>query len=618
MIRVLLLLIVFIYCGCQSSDVEKITPYEVIVIGEGTGAAAAAIQSARSGTQTILITPSVWLGGMLTAAGVSATDGNHQLPAGLWGEFRDSLRKHYGGADSLFTGWVSNTMFEPKVGEHYWKQMAAKEDKLEIRYNTHWQDITQEDELWKVTISDENGIETIYAKMLIDGTDLGDIAATVGATFDIGMDDRTKTGETMAPEKGNDIIQDLTYAAILQDFGVGADKTIPKPDGYDRNQFLCACEKFCENPEGTVHPCETMISYGKLPNGKYMINWPLKGNDYYANIIEKNSAGRAEDLAKAKNKTLQFIYFIQAELGYKHLGLAEDEFPTEDGFPLMAYHREGRRIHGLVQLNVNHILIPYKHTLYRTGIAVGDYPIDHHHFERPDAPEINFPMVPSFSIPMGALIPRGVNNLLVADKAISVTNIVNGSSRLQPVIVQIGQVAGLMAGLATAENKSPEELEVRKVQAALLEENGYLLPFIDTKPEDTHYKSIQKTGATGLMKGKGIPYKWANQTWFYPDSTISVNTLLENIKAFGTDLSAIEKSDELVTLATAYKIIQEWDSETSASADEKEYQRLWEEEWDLKSFELNRPIKRYELAVLLDKGLEVFERPIDIEGKWED
>ena len=53
------------------------------------------------------------LGGMLTAQGVSAIDGNDQLPSGFWNEFREALRRHYGGASALATGWVSVTQFEP-------------------------------------------------------------------------------------------------------------------------------------------------------------------------------------------------------------------------------------------------------------------------------------------------------------------------------------------------------------------------------------------------------------------------------------------------------------------------------------------------------------------------
>jgi len=336
-------------------------------------------------------------------------------------------------------------------------QIANQEANLEIWYDTPWTSISPANRGWQVILGKQNSTATIHAKIVIDGTDLGDLAAAAGASYEIGMDSRIKTQEKMAPSQANDIIQDLTYAAILQDFGDGVDKTISKPEGYDLSQFLCSCQQNCDdpNPKPKPHPCETMLSYGKLPNGKYMINWPIKGNDFYANIIENSEEERTAILEKAKNKTLQFIYYIQTGLGYKHLGIATDEFPSEDGLPLMPYHREGRRIHGLVQMNVNHMIHPYDHELYRTGIAVGDYPIDHHHYERPDAPEIDFPKVPSFNIPIGTLIPQGVDNLIVADKAISVTNIVNGASRLQPVILQVGQAAGLIAANAVMNDISP-------------------------------------------------------------------------------------------------------------------------------------------------------------------
>ncbi|MEZ4987102.1 MAG: FAD-dependent oxidoreductase [Saprospiraceae bacterium] len=54
---------------------------------------------------------------MLTAAGVSAIDGNYKLPSGLWETFRQRVYDYYGGADSVKTGWVSHVMFEPQVGQ---------------------------------------------------------------------------------------------------------------------------------------------------------------------------------------------------------------------------------------------------------------------------------------------------------------------------------------------------------------------------------------------------------------------------------------------------------------------------------------------------------------------
>lgn len=591
---------------CQPSTTSSIQNYDVVVLGKGTGAVAAAIQSARSGAKTLLVNPLPWLGGMLTSAGVSATDGNHQLPAGLWGEFRQHLRDHYGGADSLFTGWVSNTMFEPKVGAKYWAEIAAATSLLTLHNNSTYTDLKYENEAWQLVVKPENRESyTVSAKELVDGTDLGDVAASQGVAYDLGMEASALSGESMAPKVANDIIQDFTYAAILKDFGPEADKTIPEPPNYDPSVFDCACRHNCDLE--TAHPCETMISYGKLPNGKYMINWPIEGNDYYSNMVEMSDTERAVVYQKAKEKTLAFIYYIQHELGFKHLGLDPDEFPTQDLLPLMPYHREGRRIKGLVRLNVNHILQPFDYSLYRTGIAVGDYPIDHHHYEYPTAPEIDFPPVPSFNIPLGALIPAELDHLVIADKPISVSNIVNGSSRLQPVVLQIGQAAGLLAAMAAKQGVSPRALKVREVQGELLAAGGYLLPYMDVLPDDPAFKAIHRVGATGMLKGKGIPYKWANQTRFYPDTTMNTLAFVTDIQAFdpAINTSGIDP-EEVLTTGKFIALLQDL-----LGAEEKLATEAIESaiaEITGTDYQADAPIIKRHVALLLDKYVDPFHQ----------
>lgn len=526
------LLIAFpLFFSCQKSP-----EIQVLVIGGGSGGVAAGIQAARMGAKTIIVEPTEWLGGMLTAAGVSATDGNHAMPAGIWGEFRKKIRDHYGGPDKIATGWVSNTQFEPHVGAKIFAEMAAAEPYLQVWFKSNFVSAKKIPAGWEVRISRNGKTETLRCRILADGTDLGDVAASVGCRYSLGMDARKVTLEAMAPEQANFIIQDFTWCAILKDYGPGVDKTIPKPAGYDTAPFRCCCNPDpVKNPDPCPgekpHPCETMLTYAKLPGEKYLINWPAHGNDFYTNMVEMPESERIVIFEKAKNKTLCFVYYIQTELGYKHLGLADDEFPTTDFLPMIPYHREGRRVLGLVRLDVNHILNPYGQELplYRTGIAVGDYPIDHHHREKPDAPVIDFPPVPSFSIPAGCLIPKDVEDLLIADKAISVTNIVNGASRLQPVILQVGQAAGIMAALAVRHNVSPKDLSVREIQSEVLKAKGYLLPFYDVSPDHPDFEAIQRIAAAGILRGTGEPYQWANRTWFYPDSLADLSKLPADI-----------------------------------------------------------------------------------------
>ena len=71
---------------------------DVLVIGGTTSGTSAAIAAAREGVSTLVVEPTPMLGGMLTAQGVSAIDGNDGLPSGFWNEFREALRRRSGRA----------------------------------------------------------------------------------------------------------------------------------------------------------------------------------------------------------------------------------------------------------------------------------------------------------------------------------------------------------------------------------------------------------------------------------------------------------------------------------------------------------------------------------------
>ena len=120
---------------------KKVIYTDVLVVGGSASGVAAGLQSARMGVATLIVEPTTWLGGMITAAGVSAFDGNHLMPAGLFGEFRDQLYQVYGGPKQVETGWVSNTLFEPHVGDSIFKAFAIKEKKLQIQFNYSFKEV---------------------------------------------------------------------------------------------------------------------------------------------------------------------------------------------------------------------------------------------------------------------------------------------------------------------------------------------------------------------------------------------------------------------------------------------------------------------------------------------
>ena len=453
--------------------------YDVVVVGGGTGGTAAAIEAARDGARVLVVEESPWLGGMLTSSGVSAIDGNYRLRGGLFGEFTDSLAVRYGSYEALKSGWVSNILFNPAVGADILSNMADKAG-VEVRFGTA---LTALDGHWRLTLSDGSRVR---AKILIDGTELGDVALAAGAR-------ELEDGQAL---------QDMTYVAVVKEYGHPV--LLPEPQDYDPSHYRNCC--------ATWSP-EMMLSYGRLPSGHIMLNWPQSGNDIYLDYL---SMPREEVYRQAKNRTLGYLYYLQQELGYTHLGIADDVFPSADGLPFYPYYRESRRFAGRDTMTVEAAMRPYDFDLYTRAIAVGDYPVDHHHNQNPRHQELShlwFGKIPSFSVPLGVIVPVNTEDLLLADKNISVTWEMNGATRLQPVVMGLGQAAGALAALAVRKGCHPSEVPAAEVQSLLLDHGCYLLPFLDKKPGEPGFRELQEAGVRGEVKGTGRSVGWANETW---------------------------------------------------------------------------------------------------------
>ena len=604
--KIIIFIVLFLISCDDSSE------FDVIVIGGGAGGTSAAIQSARNGAKTLLIEETDWLGGMLTSAGVSAIDGNYKLPSGFWGEFKDSLVSHYGSLEALKTGWVSNTLFEPRVGNQILKSIAKKENNLKILFSTEVNSVAKLDlhktEHYNFNVKSSKG--NFSSKVLIDATELGDVLPMIDEDYDLGMDSREMYGEDIAPEKNNDIIQDLTFVMILKNYN--RSMKIEKPKNYDPSEFYCSTASInCPESDKALWTPKQMMNYGELPNGKIMINWPIYGNDYYSNLIEMNYDERNEVFKNAKEKSLRYLYYIQDELGYDNYSLSDEEFDTDDNFPPIPYYREARRIKGKVTFSLDYIKKPFDqiHPLYRTGILVGDYPVDHHHDAHPDRynlPQLAFYPIPSYSLPIGSIISKKNPNFLVAEKSISVSNLVNGTTRLQPVVLQIGQIAGLIASESVKNNINTHQIDVRNIQKKFLDTGGYIQPYLDVEKNHPSFKAYQRIGSTGILKGTGINVGWSNQTWFYPEDKIDFLDLLNSLDPY-YDLDKYELKD--LKISSVYKWIS-----SILGEDINQIEKNWES-LGLKNFNKNKIINRGEFAIIVDYFLKPFESfKIDFKG----
>ncbi|MEM9272488.1 MAG: FAD-dependent oxidoreductase [Cyanobacteria bacterium P01_F01_bin.143] len=488
---------------------------DVLVVGAGTGGVAAAIQAARSGVQTILATEFSWLGGMLTSAGVCAPDGN-ELAAwqtGLWGAYIKELQKRQSGG--LDNAWVSLFTYHPTVGAAIFDDWTKKLEKLQvIKTGKPLSVLKQGDRVTGVTFANL----TIEATITIDATELGDLLAIAEIPHRWGWELRSQFDEPSAPIEHNEITDKYTVQAptwvFLLDKGKG-ERQKGKGTNNRGNLFKNTWENY---------GAEKFLNYGKLTDNLYMINWPIAGNDYGLKSDRLTESAKAADefLIEAYNHSYNYAKYLQTELGANY-GLATNIFPHHENqilqnpeikldpaFALHPYYRESRRIIGKTTITEHDILpmtngyvasLPVNDQGEVNAIAIGNYANDHHY------PGFDFTLQPKsikwggrwtgtpFTIPYDAIVPESIDGLLVCEKNISVSHIANGSTRLQPVVMNIGQAAGIAASLCIADNCQPRELAVRNLQNALLQDPtapSAVIPLYNLSPQDPQWLSWQE------------------------------------------------------------------------------------------------------------------------------
>jgi hypothetical protein len=490
---------------------------EVLVVGGGTGGTSAALQAARQGAKTLIVSEFPWLGGMLTAAGVSAVDGNElaAFQTGIWKAFLQELQQRQ--PQGLDHGWVSFFTFNPRLGADIFADWVRQQPNLRwISGFIPKEVLVEHHQVVGVRFADF----TVFAEIIVDATELGDLLALAAVRYRWGWELKSHWQEPSAPHNTYypsklSPVQAPTWVILLKDYAktVTAPE-IPPPPYHSPEQFTGAWEN---------HGVERFLSYGGLGDHLIMINWPCNGNDYGEKLqrLIESETSRQELHQEMIWQSQSFAYFIQTQLGRRY-GLATGIFPaihpeylqfsanTQTAFALHPYYRESRRLQGLTTITELDILpmqnsqvapLPCNEKGECDTIAIGNYINDHHYTQG------SFPLQPKsmrwggrwtgtpFTIPYRALIPLEINGLLVAEKNISVSHIANGATRLQPVVLGIGQAAGMAAALCIELNCQPRDLPVSQLQTALLTDKiapAAVIPLLNLSPTHPEWLNWQQ------------------------------------------------------------------------------------------------------------------------------
>jgi hypothetical protein len=193
---------------------------------------------------------------------------------------------------------------------------------------------------------------------------------------------------------------------------------------------------------------------------------------------------------------------------------------------------------------------------------------------------------------------------------------------LQAIALLIGQAAGTLAATAAKENIPAEKVSVRKVQNGLLQTNAYIMPYFDVPLSHPHFEAVQKIGATGILKGQGVPTGWANRTYFHPDSLVKRNELVNDLVPYypiknnqQKNIRLSEAIDLIIQMAVDNKFVDtnqlkisasnyKWNFQNKALLTQQ-IQQAWVF-WKLGYFNINMPLTRLEFAVLFNATIDPF------------
>jgi hypothetical protein len=209
---------------------------------------------------------------------------------------------------------------------------------------------------------------------------------------------------------------------------------------------------------------------GAFASDLTLVNWPM--NDYWLGpLIEVDQETARRHLEDAKQLSLSLLYWLQTEAprgdggtGFPGLRLRPDVVGTQDGLAKAPYIRESRRIRAVTTVTEHDVALtiagPKVRTRYHDSVGVGSYRIDLHPSTGGDN-YIDVGSVP-FEIPLGALLPIRVRNLLPAAKNIGTTHITNGCYRLHPVEWNVGEVAGRLAAYCLDRGVEPHQVRANE------------------------------------------------------------------------------------------------------------------------------------------------------------
>jgi glycine/D-amino acid oxidase-like deaminating enzyme len=432
----------------NNSSTDILCEADLVVVGGGSAGPLAAIAAARQGADVLLVEAQGALGGSRTVMGVdtfygffSPGENPCRLVGGISYEVVERLLKNQAAFSRPNTfGAGTGITYDMEQLKIVFEEMAL-EAGVKLLYHTFVPDVNFENErISDLYTANKAGLKKVRTRMVIDATGDADIAALAGAPFELaGVEGRP--------------VQSLSTIFFIGN--VDNERAFGYPQSM-RTKIMdeaAASGKYnLTRVGGSIHPTPypgfVHANLTRIPN--------VNATDPFA-LTQAEIEGRRQ--------VQEYLRFLKNEMpGF------------EDAFLAMtASHvgvRETRRIIGEYLLTAEDVI---EGRQFEDAIACCAAPIEDHH----SGIDVRWQYVQGngfYQIPYRSLLPRSVQNLLVAGRCLSATHEAQASARNSAQCMAMGEAAGLAAALALTSDIEPRELSAQKLRENLIQQGVILEP----------------------------------------------------------------------------------------------------------------------------------------------
>jgi len=451
-------------------ELPVIAEPEVLVVGAGPAGLGAAIASARNGAKTMLVEKYGFPGGNLTTSMVNPLFTFHdingrQIIKGITEEMVQRMitaKASVGHVTDLTFDNASMTPFDPERSKVVLLEML-EEAGVEMLFHTMVTSVQAKNgSIESIIIENKSGRQAICPRYVIDCSGDADVAAFSGVPFSKGREeDGAMQPATLYFRVGN-----IDNAGLRQWMKVNRNllKDSPTDEEIDSQKAIAflglhsLIDKAIADGELDRETAPRVLMY-ELPNNQFSVN---------TTRLQNIDATNAEDLTKAeillRKQVLQVYDFLK-----KHIGGFAESYILDTAVQVGT--RESRHIEGDYTLTAEDILAG---TSFTDGIACGTFAIDIH---PPEGKQQIFTGSGKavYEIPYRCLLPKGIENLLVAGKTISASHTAFGSIRVMATCMAMGEGVGTAAALLVLQGGSTRKLDTLQLREVLIKNGQYLL-----------------------------------------------------------------------------------------------------------------------------------------------